>query len=196
MPEDDKADWYEVWVDETQRPPYVLFLFHTSDGRHIVYDPKADKIPYVTPSYGDARYWLSMDEYVQVEGRQRQDEPVEARVPKLKPGDTGPMPPMRYLIWTFEGLSDLFPDADFSLHVEDDLQLAAIEISSKVAPVTGNMTVEFNGYARCRISHGDGRTADKSFTHIWDQIDVKSCLYHLTRQVISGDIEIVHEGPE
>ncbi|WP_094193666.1 hypothetical protein [Bradyrhizobium viridifuturi] len=62
--------WYEVWVDDTARPPYVLILLSDKSGSSFdIYDPGEKSICHTTSSYQDAMFWLTEDEYTKVDGR-------------------------------------------------------------------------------------------------------------------------------
>jgi hypothetical protein len=62
--------WYEVWVDDTARPPYVLLLLSKLEGDSFeIYDPGERAVRHVATSYQDAMFWLTEDEYTKVDGR-------------------------------------------------------------------------------------------------------------------------------
>lgn len=65
-------EWYEVWVDESTKIPYVLFLCPdpNSSGRMLIIDPKENnQVIQNLPDYNTAVLWLTEDEYTRVEGR-------------------------------------------------------------------------------------------------------------------------------
>lgn len=62
--------WYEVWADDTARPPYVLMMLGDSSGQLFdIYDPGEKYVLYSTNSYQDAMFWLTEDEYTKVDGK-------------------------------------------------------------------------------------------------------------------------------
>ena len=67
--------WYEVWVDEGIKPPYVLLVLSTNDDSVLIKDPKeGNKIVHQAKNYEDAMYWLTEDEYTRVDGRMELDD--------------------------------------------------------------------------------------------------------------------------
>jgi hypothetical protein len=63
-------DWFEVWADDTARPPYVLLLmFNAGRQAFDIYDPGEKAIRHTVSTYEDAMYWLTEDEYTKVDGR-------------------------------------------------------------------------------------------------------------------------------
>ena len=68
--------WYEIWVDESTKIPYVLFVYPDENNfnRIIILDPKEDKIIEQMPSYKMAKDWLCEDEYTLVNGRMNVDD--------------------------------------------------------------------------------------------------------------------------
>lgn len=70
----DEYTWYEIWIEDVSRPPYVLILFGDSSGKLFdVYDLKEKYICYSASSYQDAQFWLNEDEYIKVDGRMEMD---------------------------------------------------------------------------------------------------------------------------
>lgn len=62
--------WFEVWVDDTARPPYVLILLsNESEAGFEIYDPGEQRMRHSTNSYQEAMFWLTEDEYTKVDGR-------------------------------------------------------------------------------------------------------------------------------
>lgn len=62
--------WYEVWADDTARPPYILLLLG-NDSKQLfdIYDPGERSMQHSASSYQDAMFWLTEDEYTKVDGR-------------------------------------------------------------------------------------------------------------------------------
>ena len=63
---------YEVWVDESTKIPYVLFLCPdpSNPGGMLIIDPKENnRIIQKLPDYNTAMLWLTEDEYTRVDGR-------------------------------------------------------------------------------------------------------------------------------
>lgn len=57
-------EWYEVWADETQTPPYIL-LVRPAANRFDIFDPaEGYKIVRSFDDYQEMSLWLSEDEYV------------------------------------------------------------------------------------------------------------------------------------
>ena len=62
--------WFEVWADDTAKPPYVLILLSNTDGTTFdIYDPGEKTVRHSTHSYQEAMFWLTEDEYTKVAGR-------------------------------------------------------------------------------------------------------------------------------
>lgn len=62
--------WFEVWVDETARPPYVLLLLSNEKEDALdIFDPVINTVRHSTTSYREAMLWLTEDEYTKVDGR-------------------------------------------------------------------------------------------------------------------------------
>lgn len=67
-------DWYEVWVDDSLTPPYVLIVLPKDEVTTVVFDPKVNKIAHESVGYENAKMWLLEDEYRRVEGRMQPDD--------------------------------------------------------------------------------------------------------------------------
>ena len=62
--------WFEVWVDETARPPYVLLLLSNKKKNALdIFAPAINTVRHSVTSYHDAMLWLTEDEYTKVDGR-------------------------------------------------------------------------------------------------------------------------------
>lgn len=68
--------WFEIWVDTTHRPPYVLVV--QSDGANIdVLDPQENgKKVFTATDYDIVRFWLLEDEFEMTRGREAPDEEI------------------------------------------------------------------------------------------------------------------------
>ena len=67
---DGPNEWFEVWWDDSSRPPYLLILFGgASPDRFEIYDPKEGRVINTVKTYGDAQNWLWEDEYRLIQGR-------------------------------------------------------------------------------------------------------------------------------
>ncbi|MBN3897318.1 MAG: hypothetical protein ACYT04_60480 [Nostoc sp.] len=65
-------EWYEVWVDESIKIPYVLFLCPDPSNPEgmLIIDPKQNnQVIQRLPDYNTAVSWLTEDEYTRVDGR-------------------------------------------------------------------------------------------------------------------------------
>lgn len=66
--------WFEIWVDDTAEPPYVLILrSDAEETKFDIYDPGEKTIRDSVSSYQDAMFWLTEDEYTKVNGRMMVD---------------------------------------------------------------------------------------------------------------------------
>jgi hypothetical protein len=65
------APWFELWVDDSIRPAYVLLVEPRESGEEcVVIDPKESyAIIFRGQSYDAVRAWLQEDEYRLVDGR-------------------------------------------------------------------------------------------------------------------------------
>ena len=67
-----KEPWFEVWIDDSITPPYVL-LVSPNDKQPdsvMVYDPNKNySVIRQGQNYEETRLWLLEDEYTRVEGR-------------------------------------------------------------------------------------------------------------------------------
>lgn len=65
------APWFELWVDDSVRPAYVLLVEPKESGEGcVVIDPKEGyAMIYSGQSYDAVRDWLQEDEYRLVNGR-------------------------------------------------------------------------------------------------------------------------------
>lgn len=64
--------WYEVWVDESTKVPYILFVCPdpNNSGGILIIDPKQNnQVTQKLLDYNTAVLWLTEDEYTRVEGR-------------------------------------------------------------------------------------------------------------------------------
>jgi len=62
--------WYEVWADDTARPPYLLILLADAKEQSFdIYDPGEKVVRETVGTYQDAMFWLTEDEYTKVDGR-------------------------------------------------------------------------------------------------------------------------------
>lgn len=61
--------WFEVWVDDTAEPPYLLMLMSDKEGCLDIYDPGEKVMRHSVNCYQDAKFWLNEDEYTKVDGR-------------------------------------------------------------------------------------------------------------------------------
>ena len=65
-----KYDWFEVWVDDTTEPPYLLILFSSANEMSFdIFNPQENRFRYSTNSYHEAMFSLTEDEYIKVDGR-------------------------------------------------------------------------------------------------------------------------------
>jgi hypothetical protein len=67
-----KSVWFEVWVDESIEPPYVLLIRPNPNEPKgvLVHDPKENYcIIYQGENYEAVKSWLLEDEYVLASGR-------------------------------------------------------------------------------------------------------------------------------
>ena len=67
-----KEPWFEVWIDDSITPPYVLLVGQDNNQPNsvMVYDPKKNyAVIHQGQSYEETRLWLLEDEYTRVEGR-------------------------------------------------------------------------------------------------------------------------------
>lgn len=65
-----EATWFEVWVDDTATPPYILLLFSDDKEENLqIFDPAKSLFLHSAKSYKEAMYWLTEDEYTKVDGR-------------------------------------------------------------------------------------------------------------------------------
>jgi hypothetical protein len=61
--------WYEVWLDDSLDPPYLLLVEGRGDHVRILDPKEQNRVVYTASNYQDAKVWLLEDEYVQVRGR-------------------------------------------------------------------------------------------------------------------------------
>jgi hypothetical protein len=64
--------WFEIWVDSSQKPPYVLLVMPGERGAEpfVIIDPQEGrKRVFGASSYDDVRLWLLEDEYERVSER-------------------------------------------------------------------------------------------------------------------------------
>jgi len=67
-----KEPWFEVWIDDSITPPYVLLVGLDSKQLDsvMVYDPNKNySVIHQGENYEETRLWLLEDEYTRVEGR-------------------------------------------------------------------------------------------------------------------------------
>jgi hypothetical protein len=66
----DEEDWFEVWADRGIRPPYLLLLLGSARP-HVfeIFDPQKQDTIHTAPSYQEAMFWLTEDEYERVGSR-------------------------------------------------------------------------------------------------------------------------------
>jgi hypothetical protein len=63
------AQWYEIWIDDTLDPPYVLHLRPADDGFQVIDPAHGNHVVFLAASYEEAMFWLTEDEYTKVERR-------------------------------------------------------------------------------------------------------------------------------
>ena len=65
------APWFEIWIDDSARPAYVLMVEpEEAGGGCVVIDPKENySVVHREASYDLTVLWLSEDEYRLAEGR-------------------------------------------------------------------------------------------------------------------------------
>lgn len=70
-----EAKWAEGWIDILTQ--YVLVVFCFADDLLAIYDPQLGKLLSETfPNYQDARYWLTEDEFDEIQSRYVFDQPI------------------------------------------------------------------------------------------------------------------------